>query len=454
VVSAGPEAAAVGSRVLDIACVSDGPQPRLRASKLSRVDPKSPPRAILHADMDAFFAAVEQRDDPELRGKPVVVGGSSSRGVVAAASYEARAFGIHSAMPSAQAKKLCPHAIFVRGRMSVYRRESKKIFAIFERFTPAVEGISVDEAFLDLTGTEQLFGPPERTAARLRVEVRAETGLAVSVGLAPVKLVAKIASDLAKPDGMLVVRPGESRAFLAPLPVGRIWGVGPVTRTRLERAGVFTIGDLAERSDADLRALLGDFGPRAAALARGEDAREVEPYREAKSYSEESTFETDIASLATLERAIRAHAEAVARRLRHDGLRARGVALKLKLARPLGGGKFPILSRSSTLALPSDDGAELAAAGCALLARAALEEPVRLLGLAAERLEPIGAEQLSLLDTTAEGRERRARLNSALDAIRARFGASALERAEGGVDRAGLSFQIKRGEEDEDDPDA
>jgi DNA polymerase-4 len=402
--------------------------------------------------MDAFFAAIEQRDDPGLRGKPVVVGGSSSRGVVAAASYEARVFGIHSAMPSAQARKLCPHAIFVRGRMSVYRRESKRIFAVFERFTPSVEAISVDEAFLDLTGTEQLFGPPERTAARLRREVRAETGLAVSVGLAPVKLVAKIASDLAKPDGMLIVRPGESRVFLAPLPVGRIWGVGPVTRARLERVGIFTIGDLADRSDVELLALLGSFGPQAARLARGEDAREVEPYREAKSYSEENTFESDVAAVVVLERAIRAHAEAVARRLRNDGLRARGVHLKLKLARPLGGGRFPVLSRSCTLAPPSDDGAELAAAGCALLARAALEEPVRLVGLGAERLEPIGPEQLSLLDTSAEGRERRTRLNSALDAIRARFGPAALERAEGGVERAGLSFQIKRGEDPEVDP--
>jgi len=400
--------------------------------------------------MDAFFAAIEQRDDPRLRGQPVVVGGATSRGVVAAASYEARVFGIHSAMPSARARVLCPHAIFVRGRMSVYRRESRRIFAIFERFTPSVEGISLDEAFLDLSGTERLFGPPERTAARLRAEVRAETGLAVSVGLAPVKLVAKIASDLAKPDGLLIVRPGEARAFLEPLPVGRIWGVGPVTRARLERAGIHTIGELALRADVELRALLGSFGPDAARLARGEDAREVEPYREAKSYSEENTFEGDVAEVAALERAIRAHAEAVARRLRNDGLRARGVSLKLKLARSLGGGRFPILSRSCTLARASDDGAELAAAGCALLARAALEEPVRLVGLAAERLEVEGPEQLSLLDESADARVRRARLNSTLDAIRTRFGPNALERAEGGVSRAGLSFQIKRGE----DPDA
>jgi DNA polymerase-4 len=304
-------------------------------------------RAILHADMDAFYASVEQRDDPSLRGKPVVVGGSTPRGVVSAASYEARAYGIHSAMPSVQARKLCPHAVFVPGRMSVYKRESERIFAIFERFTPAVEGISLDEAFLDLSGTERLFGAPERTAERLREAVRAETGLAVSVGLAPVKLVAKIASDLAKPDGLLVVPPGQVAGFLAPLPVGRIWGVGPVAQARLLRADIATIGELARRGDAELVELLGSFGPAAARLARGDDEREVEPYREAKSYSEENTFERDVADVATMERAIRAHAEAVSRRLRHDGVRARGVRLKLKLARGLGGGKFPILTRSA-----------------------------------------------------------------------------------------------------------
>jgi DNA polymerase-4 len=421
-------------------------QARGPRAKLAAVEAE---RAILHADMDAFYASVEQRDDPSLRGKPVVVGGASARGVVAAASYEARAFGIHSAMPSAQARKLCPDAIFVPGRMAVYKRESRRIFAVFERFTPAVEGISLDEAFLDLSGTQRLFGAPERTAARLREAVRVETGLAVSVGLAPVKLVAKIASDLAKPDGLLVVPPGQVAAFLAALPVGRIWGVGPVARARLEGAGIATIGELARRGDEELRGLLGSFGPAAARLARGDDEREVEPYREAKSYSEENTFERDVSDPKVIERAIRAHADAVARRLRVDRVRACGVRLKLKLARSLGRGKFPILTRSQTLPEPSDDGRALAAAGCALLTRAALEEPIRLVGLAAERLEELGAEQLSLLAETHGEREKRTRLNHALDQIRTRFGPRALERAEGEVGRAGLSFQIKRGEEPE-----
>jgi len=252
------------------------------------------PRQILHADMDAFYAAVEQRDDPALRGRPVVVGGSSARGVVAAASYEARAFGVHSAMPSAQARKLCPQAIFVRGDPGKYARESRRIFEIFGRFTPLVEGLSLDEAFLDLTGTERLLGPPLEVARALRAAVRAETGLAVSVGLAPVKLVAKIASDLAKPDGLLCVPPDGLRDFLEPLPAGRIWGVGPVAQRRLAARGLHTIGDLARAPDALLREALGGWGPIAARLARGEDAREVEPYREPKSYGEENTFPSDV----------------------------------------------------------------------------------------------------------------------------------------------------------------
>jgi DNA polymerase-4 len=403
----------------------------------------SGPRAILHADMDAFYAAIEQRDDPSLRGRPVVVGGSSARGVVAAASYEARAFGVHSAMPSAQARELCPQAVFVRGDMRRYARESRRIFEIFRRFSPAVEGLSLDEAFLDVTGTERLFGPPVEVARALRAAVRAETGLAVSVGVAPVKLVAKIASDLAKPDGLLCVAPGEVPGFLAPLPAGRIWGVGPIAQQRLLARGLHTIGELARAPDALLREALGSWGPQAARLARGEDAREVEPYREPKSYGEENTFERDVSDPRALERAIRSHAEAVAARLRRDGLRAKGVTLKLKLARALGGGRYPLVTRALLLPRASDDGAELARSARELLRRAAPGEPVRLVGVAATHLEGAGADQLELF---ASGRETRARLNRALDGIRERFGDAALTRAGGAEpERAGLSMQIKRG---------
>ena len=399
---------------------------------------------ILHADMDAFYASIEQRDDPSLRGRPVVVGGSSSRGVVAAASYEARRFGIHSAMPSAQARQLCPDLVFLRGDMAKYARESARIFAIFARFTPAVQGISLDEAFLDLTGCERLLGPPRGVAEKLRAEVFAETGLAVSVGIAPVKMVAKIASDLAKPDGLLEVAREGLRAFLDPLPVGRIWGVGPVAQARLERHGIATIGDLADMPESELRAALGHFGPRMAALARGEDEREVEPYREAKSYGEENTFGQDVREHATLRAAIRAHAEAVARRLRREHVRGRGVTLKLKLARRLGGGRFPLLTRSLLLPVASDDGAVIAEAARRLLRRSGVDEPVRLLGVAVTRPESAETEQLALLPSAAEDPRRR-RLNRALDEIQDRFGADALRRGRGPVERAGLSLQIKAG---------
>jgi DNA polymerase-4 len=404
-------------------------------------------RAILHADMDAFYAAIEQRDDPALRGRPVVVGGSSARGVVAAASYEARAFGVNSAMPSVQARKLCPQAVFVRGDPARYARESRRIFAIFRRFAPRVEGLSLDEAFLDLSGTERLLGPPAGVARGLRAAVRAETGLAVSVGLAPSKLVAKIASDLAKPDGLLCVPPERVGEFLEPLPVGRLWGIGPVASSRLAACGLHTIGELARAPEALLHELLGSWGAQAARLARGEDAREVEPWREPRSCGEENTFERDVSDPRVLERAIRSHAEAVARRLRRERIVARGVVLKLKLARALGGGRYPLLTRAATLERATDDGAELARAATALLHRARLGEPVRLIGVAATRLEAAGPEQLDLFAAAGDP-QRRARLNRTLDRIRERFGEDALQRAgAAAVDRAGLSSQIKRGVE-------
>ncbi len=402
-------------------------------------------RTLLHADMDAFYASIEQRDHPELRGQPVVVGGASSRGVVAAASYEARAYGIHSAMPSLEARRRCPGAIFVRGDMAKYRRESRRIFEIFRRYSPRMESLSLDEAFLDLSGTEKLLGPVEDAAKRLRADVRTELQLAVSVGVAPVKMVAKIASDLAKPDGLLVVDAERVPEFLDPLPVGRIWGVGPVARQSLTQRGIDTIGQLARAPDSLLRELMGSWGPEAARLARGQDLREVEPYREAKSYGEENTFAEDVSEPARLAAACRAHAEAVARRLRRDRIRGRRVTLKLKLARRLGGGRYPLLSRSLTLPVATDDGRLIARAGTKLLARVELQEPVRLLGIALSRLEPSGAEQLALLPSEGEDPRRR-RLNQVVDAVQDRFGRQALERGVVTVERAGLSLQIKRGE--------
>jgi DNA polymerase-4 len=397
--------------------------------------------------MDAFYASIEQRDHPELRGRPVIVGGTSDRGVVCAASYEARPFGVHSAMPTALARRLCPDAVFLRGSMSKYSAESKRIFAIFARYTPVVEGLSLDEAFLDLTGSERLLGPPRAVGERLRTEVRRETGLAVSVGIAPVKMVAKIASDQAKPDGLFEVPAGGVRAFLDPLPVARLWGVGPVAEARLRRAGFETVGDLARSQAARVERALGAWGLEVARLARGEDLREVAAWRDPVSLSEENTFERDVRERAVLEAAILAHAEAVARRLRRSGLRARTVVLKLKLAGRVRAGPrgFPLVTRRTTLAEPSDDGVALDAAARALLRAAPLREAVRLLGVGVTNLVPEGSRQLGLFDA---GGARRDRLNRALDALADRYGARAVVRGAAATPtRAGLSVQHKHGED-------
>jgi len=407
------------------------------------------PRVVLHADMDAFYASIEERDRPELRGRPVVVGGTSDRGVVSAASYEARRYGVHSAMPTAEARRLCPHAVFLAGDMRRYKEESRRLFGIFRRFTPAVEGLSLDEAFLDLTGSRRLLGPPAEVGRRLRAGVREETGLVVSVGIGPVKMVAKIASALAKPDGLVEVPPAEVRAFLAPLPVGRLWGVGPVARRRLGEAGYTTIGQLAEADPRSLHRTLGAWGAAVGQLARGEDLREVEPWREPVSYSEENTFGDDVSDSERLAAAARVHAESVARRLRRDGLAARTAVLKLKLARRRGPGPrgHPLLTRQLTLPEPSDDGAVLAAAARTLLDRLGPPEPVRLLGVGATGLVRVGAGQLELFGPPP-ARERRTRLNRALDELARRFGPEAVMRADQRApERAGISLQIKRGEE-------
>ncbi|HJO23804.1 MAG: DNA polymerase IV [Myxococcota bacterium] len=404
-------------------------------------------RVILHADMDAFYASVEQRNRPELRGRPVVVGGTSERGVVSAASYEARRFGVHSAMPTVQARALCPEAIFVRGDMRRYADESKRIFEVFRRFSPLVEGLSLDEAFLDLTGTQRLFGPPLEVGRRLRAAVRDETELAVSVGIAPIKMVAKIASDLAKPDGLLEVSPDRVREFLEPLPVGRIWGVGPVARERLAARGIHSVGELARVEPQRIERELGRWGLELARLARGDDLREVAPWREPVSYSEENTFRHDVSDREVLEATLVAHAEAVARRLRRDALVARTVVVKLKLARRRKAGPrgYPLLTRRETLPEATDDGAVLSRTGSRLLDRAALREPVRLLGVGATNLRLRSAGQLDLFAESAVNSPRRS-LNRALDEIRDRFGDRAIARgAVAEPERAGLSQQHKRG---------
>jgi DNA polymerase-4 len=403
-------------------------------------------RVILHADMDAFYASVEQRDRPELRGRPVIVGGTSNRGVVMAASYEARPFGVHSAMPTVEARRRCPEAIFLHGDMGKYRAVGAQIRGLFQEITPLVEPLSLDEAFLDATGCERRLGAPLVIGRRLKERVRAVTGLVVSVGIGPTKMIAKIASDLSKPDGLLEVPAGDVEAFLHPLPVGRLWGVGPQTRGILDDAGITTIGDLVATPLARLQAVLGRGAEHLQRLARGADERDVDPDRDAKSYGEENTFGHDVRDDATVRDAIIAHAEAVARRLRRDGVRGGTVVLKVKLARRLGGGRFPNFTRQVALPEPSDDGHELARAALALWTEHRPAEAIRLVGVAATAIAAADAAQLGLF--THPSRVRRAHLNAALDALAERFGEDSVRRGRAAAPKLTGSGQWKRGESD------
>jgi DNA polymerase IV len=401
---------------------------------------------ILHADMDAFYASVEQRDRPELRGRPVIVGGASGRGVVTAASYEARQFGVHSAMPMAQARALCPQAVIVSGDMAKYRRIGAQIRTIFGSVSPLVEPLSLDEAFIDVTASVRLLGAPLVIGRLVKDRVRDATGLAVSVGIGPGKMVAKIASDLCKPDCLLEVRPEEVRDFLRPLPVGRLWGVGPVTEAALKAAGIATVGDLADGEPGKLRRHVGSLADVMRGLARGEDVRVVDAERDARSYGEENTFGTDVRDDRTVRGAIIAHGEAVARRLRHDGVRARTVVLKIKLAERLGAGKYRILTRQAPLPAASDDGAAITAVALGLWERHRPRRAVRLIGVSARGIDGARDAQLVLFDDV--GRATRTRLNAALDRIVARYGADSIGRAVGKPEKASPTLQLKRGEPD------
>jgi DNA polymerase-4 len=392
--------------------------------------------------MDAFYASVEQRDRPELRGRPVIVGGTSGRGVVCAASYEARPFGVHSAMPTAHARKLCPHAVFLPGDMAKYRRVSAQIRTVFDSISPDVEPLSLDEAFIDVTASQRLFGAPLAIGRLLRERVRAATDLAVSVGIGPGKMIAKLASDACKPDGLLQVESHEVRAFLDPLPVGRLWGVGPVTRGVLERAGIRTIADLAAVAPDRLRRIAGPATEHLRALARGDDPRAVEPDRDAKSYGEESTFGQDVRDDTFARTAIIVHAEAVARRLRHDGMAGRVVVLKMKLAERLGPGKFRLLTRRTTLAEPTNDGKAISDAALALWETHRPRIAIRLLGVAAAGIAPASAPQLALF---GDARARRAALNVALDRLVARFGETSVARGGRAVIERDLTSAVKPG---------
>ena len=378
-------------------------------------------RTILHVDLDAFFAAVEQRDDPALRGRPVVVGGAGSedaRGVVSAASYEARRFGIHSAMSLREAYRRCPEAVFLPVDGRRYQIASRDVMTILRRYTPLVEPISIDEAFLDVTGSAALFGDGPAIARRIKDEVRDEVGLTASVGVARTKLVAKIASDLRKPDGLVVVPPGEEEAFLAPLPIGRLWGVGEKTAVALAEYRVKTIGDLAALPPDLLIRRFGKHGASLVSRARGVDADPVHDGDPAKSVGHEHTFDVDTSDPEVIERTLLAMAEGVAGRLRSAGVRAGTVAVKIRDS------GFHTITRQRTLAEPTDLTDPIYATALDLARPEMRGMKVRLLGVTASNLGE--REQLSLFDTT-EPRHRRA--VEAADALRRRYGERTVTRA-------------------------
>ena len=381
-----------------------------------------PTASILHADLDAYYASVEQRDDPTLQGRPVVVGGDpDSRGVVAACSYEARKFGIHSAMPLRRAARLCPHAAFIQGRHEVYGEVSRAVMDIFHRYTPLVEPISLDEAFLDVFGSECQHGSPEDLAREIRRCVKHEQGLTISIGEATSKSVAKIASAMCKPDGLLAIEPGQEREFLAPLPVGRIWGVGPRTEERLGALGIEKVEQLATRAEADLIRHFGKFGRRLHELARGVDRRPVSADGLRKSVGNEHTFAEDVGELGALSTELLRLSEEVARRLRSHELQGRVVTLKIRQA------DFTTTTRRRTLPDHTDDGSTIYELARVLM-EAEFQSGVgyRLLGV---HVSDFAAEDVRQLKMSLFGDERASRLNAAVDGLDSRFGKGSIRRA-------------------------
>ena len=383
------------------------------------------PRIILHADMDAFFAAVEQLDRPELRGKALLIGGTGPRGVVSTASYEARPHGVGSAMPMAAARRRCPHAIVLPPRFERYRAVSHTVMRTLGAFSPLVEPLSLDEAFVDMTGCEAIAGEPRAMGEAVRGAIREATGLTVSVGVSTTKYVAKVASDRRKPDGLTVVGPDEVTRFLHPLPIERLWGVGPRSRERLAAHGVGTIGEVAATSPDTLERWLGaSLGAHVHALALGRDERPVVPEREAKSIGSENTLDTDIVGEAAIRPWLLRAADTVARRLRAERLAARGIRVKLRTA------DFRLHTRQTVLGAATHATRPIIEAAEALLREFDLSAPVRLVGVAAFDLrEGSGGEgvQIDLFEAPRETRDDR--LDRTLDAVRKRFGVGTLTRA-------------------------
>jgi DNA polymerase-4 len=380
------------------------------------------PLTILHVDMDAFYASVEQRENPELKGKPVIVGGLSGRGVVCAASYEARPFSVHSAMPMATAKRLCPQAIFLPVRMKLYAQIAHHIREILLAFTPLVETLSLDEAFLDVHGCEGLFGPAPEIGKKIKTRIKGETGLIASVGVAPNKFLAKLASDHGKPDGFVVVAPDQVQGFLAPLPVGRIWGVGAKSEKRLHDLGISTIGQLAALPENVLSDQFGDSGRHIWRLAHGVDDRVVVPDREAKSISTETTFVNDISDRHVLRIWLLDLVDHLAGRLRREQVCARTIEIKIRSS------DFRTQIRAQALPEATNVTDVLWQSAKALFERSLRRDllPVRLLGVGVSRLARDAVVQGNLFD--CEERQRQQAVDEAVDTIRGQFGKHAIRR--------------------------
>lgn len=402
--------------------------------------------------MDAFYASIEQRERPELRGLPVIVGGAQARGVVSAASYEARKFGVRSAMPGFEAKRLCPDGVFLPPNMELYVSVSADVHRVFEQFTPEIEPLALDEAFLDVTGSLGLFGEPSELGKELKARVLKATGLVVSVGIASNKLVAKVACRLGKPDGLRVVAPGQERATFEPLPIRYLWGVGPVLGDKLTAIGIRTIGELARAEPERVARAAGDRASYFIALARGIDERPVVPERAPKSIGEESTFDRNVSDRDTVTQAIVAHSEEVARRLRGAGYLGSTITLKMKLAQARapreGSGRtsdsrepdYPLLTRQRTLRAGTTDGQVIARTAIELWDETQLGQAVRLIGVSVSGLSPRGQEQLDLFAP------RRPQVGPTLDAIRERFGAQVIGRAVSAPDKVSPSLRRKSGD--------
>ncbi|UCH01151.1 MAG: DNA polymerase IV [Deltaproteobacteria bacterium] len=382
-------------------------------------------RTILHIDMDAFFAAIEVLDSPSLKGKPVIVGGSTKRGVVSTASYEARRFGIHSAMPIFQAKERCPQGIFLPVKKDRYKEVSKKVMDILRDFTPLVEQVSIDEAYLDITGSEALFGNAEEIARHIKARIGKETGLTCSIGIGPNKFLAKVASDIYKPDGLTIILADDVDKFLSRLPVEKIPGVGRRTIKGLRHYGIKTIGDLKRFSKEQLLKDLGRFGGRLYELAKGMDNSPVVPYRGVKSISSEETLSSDTGDLSILKERVISHADKVAWRLRKEGLKGRTITLKIKLD------DFTEMSKGLTVRYTTDSTKIISDSAIKQLKDYPLKRKVRLIGVTVSNLEGSKEGSQTSLFMAGGKKEKERKTDEAMDEIRERFGGKVIKRGRG-----------------------